>query len=510
MKKFFLALIILITLKINAQDVQLLIPKLSIENSIMTLLDARAASFSSYTSGFGVDMYNVKLIYSGSHPLVVSLIPPNRFRIQCGIVGRANVDYIAGNFQINGEGDITLEGVIAASGSQGQITLYGSADAVINVNGVPGFVLNIINANQFTVQLPAFELATFVYTLPTIPLNYFTTNYPTISINNDNVILGLQTPGNFLIGDQRDQNGNRIIGSSIAHWENNTFVNYTVPAIFSTLPINTWQTFRGHQGFLLSPYQKYNNWNNLSEVENHKKFYMDGSLSRLNSNFKETYSGVKIQNNLEGTTIGGGNIYFKDPWFIDYPDPAFGNTLRNRAMTDAVFYSRPSPFFPDYNTGYNVYKYQGVFLNQGYNPVTQTWQPPYYSVKTDEVQSIDPGGTIGTRDFYFLNWSANPSGSAVFQNADALETPVVFKSENATVQANLKGHLFTNSPTATAPNNQRKIVQGSNGYWAMVYVSMNQVWLSRSTDGVNWEREINISSGDKNASNVQITKMADS
>lgn len=258
MKKYLLVFLILIALRINAQDIQLVVPKLSIENSIKTLLDARAASFSSYSSGFGVDMYNIRLIYSESYPLVVSLIPPNRFRIQCGLVALANVDYIAGNFQINGTGNITIEGVLETSGSQGQLTLYGAADAVTHVSGVPGFVLNLINANEFIVKLPDFELASFVYTLPSIPLNYFTTNYPTINISNDNIILGLQTTAAFLVLDQRDESGNRIIGSTIAHWNGTTFQDFTVPKVFNNLPINSNQTFRGSQAVLFGSTQKYN------------------------------------------------------------------------------------------------------------------------------------------------------------------------------------------------------------------------------------------------------------
>ncbi|MCS7053507.1 MAG: hypothetical protein NZM09_07200, partial [Ignavibacterium sp.] len=407
-------------LNMKAQDVQLVVPKLSIENALKTLLDARAASFSSYTSGFGVDMYNIKLTYNDSHPLIVELIPPNRFRINCGVVARANVDYIAGNFQINGEGDITIEGTMVASGSQGQITLYGTADAVIGVNGVPGFVLNIINANQFTVNLPTLELATFVYTLPSIPLNYFTTNYPTISITNDNVILGLQTPSNFLILDQRDESGQRISGSQIAHW-NNDFQNYTVPKVFN-LPINTNQTFRGSQQLLLNPSQKFNSWNRSNNIINHNTFFLNLSFSRLNSDFKKTYSDITVKNLLEDiSSVNGGTIQFKDPWLIDYPDPQYGNTLRNQGMA-APFKQRLSPFNPDYTTNYNGDVYKGVFLNQGYNPVTNEWKPPYYSVRAISPQDIQLQHTGRTHRFYFQNWSASPQGGAEFQNANSLET----------------------------------------------------------------------------------------
>lgn len=133
MKKILLTILILtFSTYLKAQDVQLIVPKLSIENSIKILLDARAISFSSYTPGYGVDMFNVKLIYNNLHPLAVTLIPPNRFRIQCGIIGRANLNIDVLSFDINGEGDITIEGVMTVEGSQGQLKLLGSADAVIN------------------------------------------------------------------------------------------------------------------------------------------------------------------------------------------------------------------------------------------------------------------------------------------------------------------------------------------------------------------------------------------
>ncbi|MFZ2324921.1 MAG: zinc metalloprotease [Ignavibacteriaceae bacterium] len=291
--------------------------------------------------------------------------------------------------------------------------------------------------------------------------------------------------------DQRNSLNQQV--GVLKKWEGSNWGNNFNPGTPFNFPVNSEQIILGDQTIISN--QKYHRWvrNSVNESNdiNHHSFIIQSFDNNFTSRFESTQAGITIKNNIESSSANGGNIQFRDPWLIDYPDPAFGNTLRNRGMTDAVFYSRTSPFLPDYTSSYNGKTYKGVFLNQPYtgnNPV-------YYSVKVDEVQSIDLGGTIGTRNFYFQNWSADPPGSAVFQNEDALETPVVFKSDGATVQANLKGHLLTNSPTATAPNNQRKIVQGSNGYWAMVYVSMGEVWLSRSTDGTNWEKEIMISNG---------------
>jgi hypothetical protein len=274
-----------------------------------------------------------------------------------------------------------------------------------------------------------------------------------------------------------------------SYWDNSMWNN--VPDTQAVTLSLDKHHFLSIQDFKPSTYEKFNRWeDNLSNkcYRNWDTLTLKSTTTQVLSKFIPKSGGTVIKNSFDNTNGSGGYIKFKDPWLTDLNEAPYG--LRNRGM-DALFKSLTSPFYPNYSTSYNGDVYKGVFLNQ---PYTGT-NPVFYSVKVDAVQSIDLGGTIGTRDFYFQNWSANPPGSAEFQNADALETPVVFKSDGATVQANLKGHLFTNSPTATAPNNQRKIVQGSNGYWAMVYVSMDQIWLSRSTDGVNWEREIIISGG---------------
>ena len=140
----------------------------------------------------------------------------------------------------------------------------------------------------------------------------------------------------------------------------------------------------------------------------------------------------------------GLQISFKDPWLKDYPDPQYGNTKRNRGM-DAPFKQRTSPFYPDFTTSYNGDVYKGVFLNQGITPQGQ-WQPPYYSVKVPHLvwDTLLPH-TGRTHKFYFQGWSANPQNGAEFRFPNNLETPIVFKQQNTTVQANYKGTQLSNS-----------------------------------------------------------------
>jgi hypothetical protein len=116
----------------------------------------------------------------------------------------------------------------------------------------------------------------------------------------------------------------------------------------------------------------------------------------------------------------GLNIRFNDPWYLK---DQYGN---QSGMNDFIPFT--SPYFP---TGAYNQSSGGVFLNQDFRVPNQ----PYYSVKADYLQTFNLSQTGRTHKFYFQGWSASPQGSAEFQNANSLETPVVFKQANATVQA---------------------------------------------------------------------------
>ncbi len=308
--------------------------------------------------------------------------------------------------------------------------------------------------------------------------------------------------------DQKRESGSLMSGTQVGRWTGTTFSNNTITTSEPQFDFfdGTTEVLKGKQDLATNPNEKYNSWvkNNsqgISDVRNHHSFTISSDMANLTSQFKQTYSGVTIKNEyleLPGLNPSTDNINFKDPWFIDYQDPDYGNNWRNRGMStgnDApMFRTRSSPFTPNFTDLYeNNQKYNGVFLNQDYNISGN----PYYSVSVPSPQTINLGGSLGSRNFYFFNWSATPSSDAEFQNKNDIQTGVVFKNDGITVAANLKGHLLTNSSIATSSNSQRKIVESVNDIWAMVYVSLNQVWLSRSTDGTNWGDEILLS--DKNS-----------
>jgi len=297
--------------------------------------------------------------------------------------------------------------------------------------------------------------------------------------------------------DQQRQNGDRLSGTTIGRWNGSTFTEITIPAPPNPLPtINTTvgarEVLRGRQETVSNPTEKYRVWrrgpeDQLDTVQNHRGFTIRADDANLTSRFHPTDSTITIKTDLidlPGTT--GGNITFHDPWYIDYPDPNYGGNLRNRGMQEPrQFHSRSSPFNPNYDTPFppSNHPYRGVFLNQGGPP---EWNPPYYSVGAPNPN------TIGGFESYFVNWTGHPD-SVGYQNANAQQTGVVFKTSNATAVAKYKAHLASSSTQVTAFNTQRKMVRDRYGAYHMVYESAKQIWYTRSSnEGATWSPEVNI------------------
>lgn len=278
-------------------------------------------------------------------------------------------------------------------------------------------------------------------------------------------------------------NDNQPFGQA-SYWDNSMW-NSVSPTQSVTLSLDKHH-FLSTQDFKPMTYEKFNIWeDNLSNKRycNWDTLSLKSTTTQVLSKFIPKIAEITVKNGFENTYITGGTLMFKDPWLADITEPPYG--LRNRGM-DAPFKQRTSPFYPDYTTSYNGDVYKGVFLNQGW----PSWQPPYYSVKANAVQDTNLNNTGypwgRNHKFYFQNWSATSQGSAEFQNANALETPVVFKQANATVQANLKGTQLSNRQFAGGYG-QRSFVRSTNGYLHNVYESMGDIWYERSTDnGVTW------------------------
>ncbi|BDQ03916.1 T9SS type A sorting domain-containing protein [Ignavibacterium sp.] len=248
---------------------------------------------------------------------------------------------------------------------------------------------------------------------------------------------------------------------------------------FRILSYNTYSVKTKNERFIMSELKKHNNWNNnLSLYYLIRDFDVtsEGDIDQ-NAQFIDLRSAT-IRNLIDGVSFNDQlPIWFSDPWYV------FDENDNQLGMGN---YITPRPLSPYQPTGKYSYTTGGVFLNQVPDPNNPN--KPYYSVKADAVQNIDLQQTGRTHKFYFQNWSASPQGSAEFQDANALQTPVVFKQEGATVQANLKGTQLSNNSYAYSKGSQRKLFRDANGVLYNVYESMNRVWLEKSTNnGVQWQ-----------------------
>ena len=297
-----------------------------------------------------------------------------------------------------------------------------------------------------------------------------------------------------VVVEQRKANGSSF--GNIEHWEevngSPDFKSYAsgTTFIFSN---GSQETFRAQQDVVDN--QKYHDWNNASDVTNHHTFTINMGTQTLLAQFKDIQTNIEIRNYLESAGVqNSGNIYFKDPWLIDYADPAFNNEKRNQGMA-APFKARPLPFIPDAATAYNGDVHKGVFLNQGF----PNWAPPYYSLSSPPQVIPFHGKNI---TWYLDAWEGN-SDSVAFQSPEADTTAVVFKTPGATVTARLKGHLVSDQNGGMRYVVQRHIAY-QNGTWYMMYRDGGRLYVSTSSDGVSWSREKRISGSLQNCDHAHI------
>lgn len=235
------------------------------------------------------------------------------------------------------------------------------------------------------------------------------------------------------------------------------------------------------QDYKPTTFRKYKVWRrNLiyDNYVNHAQISIDNNTSSVLAYFNNV-ANVTVLNKVDNvSSYNTGFFYLKDPWFVD--DSSDSKGIRNHGLD-------PLPVRMNFSVTPNLTtnsSHKGVFLNQGAD-----WQPPYYSVKVDAVQDVsltNTGVPTGrTHKFYFQNWSGT---NVNLQNANNLETPVVFTLDGAMAQANLKGTQLTNTSFSDARSGQRGFIKDNyNGYLHNVYESMGKIWYERSTNnGDTW------------------------
>jgi len=242
-------------------------------------------------------------------------------------------------------------------------------------------------------------------------------------------------------------------------------------------------------------------WNSTGKTEKHNRwvFEFPPDANELNHSFLLdantplemrsrflTTEPASIKTLVDEVELSGLDLKFNDPWFY-YEDQETNNWYQ----TD-IFKTYTSPL-EMYNN--SPASYGGIFLNQEVSP-----DEPYYSIQSLLTQTKNLGGSIGTRTFYFQNWST--TGGASLQQVGSNppghdQKAVVFTIAGATVNANYKGQLMSNDQNGISSGSQRKLVRTDNGIYHLCYESMGEVWYTHSlTTNFNgqWRQEISLDS----------------
>ncbi len=291
--------------------------------------------------------------------------------------------------------------------------------------------------------------------------------------------------------NQKLSNGSTATGTTVKRWTGSSFGQILNPGdqISGSTPSTETKVVEALQGYQqISSSQKYFVWSkgntNETDVKNHHVFHIEPSFNggALTSWLNPVNDNATVKADLSDYSGTYPNIAkFMDPWYVNYPDPSYGNTYRNLGMSAP--FENMSGSTNDLGTGTT---YKGVFWNE---PVVSGGT--YYSVQaplTNPSFSVNGSGVNGS----FLNWStSNANLSQPVQNpAGYDQKAVVFTNTGAVITANYKGIHISNDASAFANNSQRKFIRTTNGWYHQVYTStaggFSRVWIEHSPDGVNW------------------------
>lgn len=287
---------------------------------------------------------------------------------------------------------------------------------------------------------------------------------------------------------QVDESGTPF--GQVGRWLNNDWEYINVPFTLD-LQGGTTLGLRSETSFKTGTSQKYWKWtqNSVDIFTNHHNFTIASGSNLIRSTFKSSQQGIQLKTKVENTIELNGKVEFKDPWLIDFPDPAFGSTLRNQGMA-APFKELSAPYTFTYSSDY-----KGIFLGQTIDPANPN--KAYYSLKMPNEQPITVHNQ--SRKFYPFSWQE--TSGVTIQYPFGQVSGVVFNSSNAVATAVLKGELMSNSTTGISSNSQRKMVRTDNGIYHVVYESMGSVFYTYSLTSNfygNWSSEEWLTNNAKN------------
>ncbi len=134
------------------------------------------------------------------------------------------------------------------------------------------------------------------------------------------------------------QNYSPAPGESLPYYDNYLGPNWYPRGItmnsYARLSTEAPEYLRILPRYLVNANQKFSHWgSDATDILNHNEFNIDTNTDALVGHFRSVSNGLQILTHLDGNSISGGSLDFKDPWFPDFADENAGNAIRNRGAT---------------------------------------------------------------------------------------------------------------------------------------------------------------------------------
>lgn len=415
------------------QDVSVKVTDTDINQLLTAGITARAFNFGDYGETWATKGYFVNLDAATIHFIVGSVQSPARATISAtAVYVEVLNDWVPGNAQQPIHGSVTITGDIILR------TIDNSSKLNFKATSVDLSLFGIgISASQFVNKLPELELNVGSSLLPDVITSYFTSNIPLLSTGDGVLTVYLTASGPRLIKAYNEVNQKLTVGSIEEVVSGSPLPPVSSPASFWWNPLTTHQ--------LQTPVALLDETNGKNKYKN----WFQGDNSSPETDIAPGRFQLSVTNDAS----------YKAK-FLKAQHVQLSNVLEGSLSGGTVTYESTT------GATYDNYEY-------------------YHATQAHPINSSVPNGTLGA-NWVWRGWS----------DGNTSQSRNIILNSDVNLAGNYKGHLFTNSANATSSNNQRKIVQSTDGLWGMVYVSSNQIWACRSTDGVNWTNETLISDGD--------------
>lgn len=411
--------------QVKANDVELRVPKSSIQNALDAFIHARYLSFGSETDMVLIDYYNVKVIDSD-----LTFFTNNRFELEVRFKAYVNFDLVLFEYDHDyGTKTLTIEGDIdiQATGNGYKLILDPTSIDFDDGNSLIEQALNLVSFG-IVPRLPEISTSVKLPFLVNTATSYFTSATPTLTTTADMVTVGYTLkPGSRYVTVRNLVNGNDKVGN-IQVVNGGSTSTYSSPRLFE------WSS--GSSRIVQTPddlldetngKNKYRHWLNQdleaqSDIATRRiQFAVTSSYETVTAKF-DPANHIQLENNLEGGAAIGGTVTYD------------GNTTSN----------------------YDGYDFNDPTLEKAINTSV-------------------PNGTQGT-NWFFWKWSdgnTNPQRNIIINQDHDLE-------------ALYKGSQISNNAN-TFKASQRKVVRTSDGWEHMVYESMGHIWYEAKAPGGDWE-----------------------